>query len=402
MKNKIVLISFIVILITNLSVKAQIIYPPDTSTYDTLIIYQPPQIQGCPMVFGTNLHHNFFTVINYYTGDSVFYPVDYSGYYASLDTYADPNNAPFTNYRNDSCGENIPISTNNFVAGYNHVGATEIAQPYHLDSTVLICGIATQMEGDDINYKNPYYFHLLDTNFNVLRKTEEFTCRVGDGSVFDYNDPQHLHCFYFSRDTAIRDFYLSAELCYNGTATYRFNHTLSLYDTCLGRVLSHTHYSYDTVFVGLLPNYDSVTMGGLHSEYPFDTIVCCQSEESPWLKDTSGVWTRFADNVRYSLFQKTYLEFLPIILVPKSSSISEVQLENMCYVFPNPTRDFLEVKCNYNIRSIDVYNMQGQNVLSKQVNNFMTRLDVRALPKGSYIIKLLTSKGSANKKFIKE
>jgi hypothetical protein len=46
--------------------------------------------------------------------------------------------------------------------------------------------------------------------------------------------------------------------------------------------------------------------------------------------------------------------------------------------------------------------MQGQNVLSKQVNNFMTRLDVRALPKGSYIIKLLTSKGSANKKFIKE
>jgi hypothetical protein len=395
MKNKIVLISFIVILITNLSVKAQIIYPPDTSTYDTLIIYQPPQIQGCPMVFDTNLCHDFFECVNYYTGDSEFYHLNYYGFYRALDYGCE--------YRHDSCGENVPISNNNLVAGCNHAGTTEIAQPYHLDSTVLICGIATQMFGDDINYKNPYYFHLLDTNFNVLRKTQEFTCRVGDGSVFDYNDFHYLRCFYFSRDTAIRDFYLSAELCYNGTATYRFNHTLSLYDTCLGDFLKRTHCPYDTIFMGLLPDDVSISFGGLlTSDYPFDTIVCCQSEESPWLKDTSGVWMRFADNPRYSLFQKTYLEFLPIILVPKSSSISEVQLENMCYVFPNPTEDFIEVKCNYNIRSIDVYNMQGQKVLSKQVNNFMTRLDVRALPKGSYIIKLLTSKGSANKKFIKE
>lgn len=69
-------------------------------------------------------------------------------------------------------------------------------------------------------------------------------------------------------------------------------------------------------------------------------------------------------------------------------------------VFPNPASDFINIKSNEVIKSVQLYNASG--ALVKTENNNSSKIDISALPKGNYIISIETKSGIETKKIIKE
>lgn len=402
------------------SLNAQINHPNYHDGYDTLIIFQPPQIQGCPMFFDTTIHATFYDTSFHANGydsqgnltfDTILTPLLVAPEYDySLDKYY---------YKKKFCEgdfvhDTILLSSSGPLIGSNSYHVNQFAQPYHLDSSMLICGIATQMAGDVHSYDyenqkfNQHYFHLLDSNFTTITKSVYMTALVLDSNgdtIMPYNNPYKLRSFYFDSVVNIRNFYLSADVepittdfadFAIGYCNPHFNYSLSLYDTsdCLKHICDSLRMPYDSIFVGLFNGYQS---------HVTDTVICCQSDISPWLF-RNNTWTSFADDSLYYIFQKTYIQFLPIILVPhnsNTSSLSPVELNNITFVYPNPANDELNALCNYKIKNIEIYNIQGKLLKLLDINNFSTKLDVHSLIKGEYIIKLNTVKGCISKKFIK-
>lgn len=71
-------------------------------------------------------------------------------------------------------------------------------------------------------------------------------------------------------------------------------------------------------------------------------------------------------------------------------------------IYPNPVKDVLNVSSSDQILTISIFNMLGQEILVKQVNNTITLLDVAVFPPGNYILKLTSPVGSKNVKVIKQ
>ena len=81
-----------------------------------------------------------------------------------------------------------------------------------------------------------------------------------------------------------------------------------------------------------------------------------------------------------------------------------IQLNKVITLFPNPAKNILNIKIyensNLEISKIEITNLLGQIVFSEEKSN--TKIDVSKFQSGIYQIKIITNKGSWNKKFIKE
>ena len=86
-----------------------------------------------------------------------------------------------------------------------------------------------------------------------------------------------------------------------------------------------------------------------------------------------------------------------------SSDFNEV-IEKTTQVYPNPAKDNINIVSYAElINSVDVYNLSGQKVLSKKVNNgTTTKLNTSGLSKGVYIIDVKSRISSIKKKVVIE
>ncbi|MBQ9253645.1 MAG: T9SS type A sorting domain-containing protein, partial [Bacteroidales bacterium] len=88
----------------------------------------------------------------------------------------------------------------------------------------------------------------------------------------------------------------------------------------------------------------------------------------------------------------TCLRFLYIfpILVPEEnddneeSSLSEV-VENSVNVSPNPAKDFVNISCKEMITNIDIKDIIGRTLISKQYFDNNIQIDTKSLQQGCYI-----------------
>ena len=72
-------------------------------------------------------------------------------------------------------------------------------------------------------------------------------------------------------------------------------------------------------------------------------------------------------------------------------------------IYPNPVKDIMKVDVkNADISFIEIYNLTGNRVLTKKVDQGTTNLDVSSLPQGIYIVSFKGSGGTYNRKFIKK
>lgn len=321
--------------------------------YDT-IIYYSPELLGCEMDFDTSI---------------TIWGAGFSGLYAQkvYTCYIPPL---------DSLGNPLPIPPfvpSGPLLSYNDYKPEGFAQPYHLDSNVIVCGIAARVHGVQPYYEpyGTYRFRLMDENYNEL--TSE---AITSADTIMYN-PQFwqtpMKQYYFKDTVRIRDFYLTADMCTDkplyGTP-FMFNHTVSIFDTtpCL------------------------------------DTILGCQSTHSPLLKK-NGQWVRFADDTIYEMFQKTFIEFLPILLVPREDSLSllkEINIDNTCNIYPNPAKENIKVRSYYKINDIEIFNLRGIKLKTIPINSHEKYVDISEISIGTYILKINTIKGTATKKLLKK
>lgn len=83
--------------------------------------------------------------------------------------------------------------------------------------------------------------------------------------------------------------------------------------------------------------------------------------------------------------------------------IKEVSMvEKYTNIFPIPAMDEANVQSSFKIKGIEVYNILGEQVLSKEVNAYNTKINTTSLPKGNYVLRVKTNSGTTNKKLIVE
>jgi hypothetical protein len=70
-------------------------------------------------------------------------------------------------------------------------------------------------------------------------------------------------------------------------------------------------------------------------------------------------------------------------------------------IFPNPTTDFISIKSEFEMSIVKIYDISGNCVLDKSVENG-NRIDVRKLPAGIYFIKLPDLDKNKYIRFIKQ
>ena len=75
---------------------------------------------------------------------------------------------------------------------------------------------------------------------------------------------------------------------------------------------------------------------------------------------------------------------------------------NLFTMYPNPASDNVIVDSDVNVDRYDVYNVLGEKVFGGEVNAESFNLNVKALPSGTYIIRLMSDGMVHNRKFIKE
>ena len=102
--------------------------------------------------------------------------------------------------------------------------------------------------------------------------------------------------------------------------------------------------------------------------------------------DTYATWDKACDSEDAFGETEDYT-----ISVDESLSIDDYTITNFKY-YPNPMTDVLHISTNETIRSISIYNMLGQEVLSnKHFNN--DKVDTSSLPSGAFLLQVIFDNG---------
>ena len=111
--------------------------------------------------------------------------------------------------------------------------------------------------------------------------------------------------------------------------------------------------------------------------------------------DDIGIWNRALDSCEV---KDLYFASLGNC---SGVGINEVSQSNLFTVYPNPTNSAITINTKANYTSIQIVNMFGQVVFTKEKS---ASLNVSSLPSGIYFIQLVDNKGSliGKEKFVKE
>ncbi|MGV7105276.1 choice-of-anchor J domain-containing protein [Flavobacterium sp. U410] len=71
-------------------------------------------------------------------------------------------------------------------------------------------------------------------------------------------------------------------------------------------------------------------------------------------------------------------------------------------VYPNPIKDFLNITYKGLVKSVEIYNLLGQQVLLRDINASETSLDLSSFISGTYVARIVTNDGVETMKIIKE
>ncbi len=108
---------------------------------------------------------------------------------------------------------------------------------------------------------------------------------------------------------------------------------------------------------------------------------------------TAGEYTiRFNDNT---------LEYSIELTSGDETGINE-NITKQTYIYPNPTNDLLNVNLNNGKGIVEIYAINGQIVLRKQLDAKSSTLHIAQLAKGTYLVKLLDGKETSVHKLIKD
>ncbi len=154
--------------------------------------------------------------------------------------------------------------------------------------------------------------------------------------------------------------------------------------------------------------------------FRFDDIYLPDSLSNPegsqgYLKYTIKAKTAIAENTIVSNTAHIYFDQNPAIVTntiqnkfktPATASVSSVARKENIFLYPNPTNNNVTIslkdKDNETIKAVELYNIMGQRVFRKSLENGSEiTLNLRKLSKGIYILKTFGEHYTYSKKLIK-
>jgi hypothetical protein len=96
------------------------------------------------------------------------------------------------------------------------------------------------------------------------------------------------------------------------------------------------------------------------------------------------------------------VETLPENTLFQSMKNPDVQADASISVYPNPTKNSININCSHNIKSIQLYDVQGRLLQTHLIGENKTTLDISNQSNGVYFIKVISDKGIGVQKIVKE
>ncbi|MBB4806276.1 hypothetical protein HNP38_001548 [Chryseobacterium defluvii] len=83
--------------------------------------------------------------------------------------------------------------------------------------------------------------------------------------------------------------------------------------------------------------------------------------------------------------------------------VKSVEIDLESSVYPNPAKEFLNIKSARSMAEFHIFNTSGRKIFSQKNNAETPQLNVSGLPKGNYILQMIDKDGNSQSvKFIKE
>ncbi|WP_178984875.1 T9SS type A sorting domain-containing protein [Winogradskyella helgolandensis] len=99
--------------------------------------------------------------------------------------------------------------------------------------------------------------------------------------------------------------------------------------------------------------------------------------------------------------EESYGQALDFTLNLAPLSVDEFEL-NALAVYPNPAQDVLNIDYKSTLTGVKMYNIVGQEVLSRTTATSQLQLDIAAFTSGIYIVKLFTEEGQHSFRIVKD
>jgi uncharacterized repeat protein (TIGR01451 family) len=96
------------------------------------------------------------------------------------------------------------------------------------------------------------------------------------------------------------------------------------------------------------------------------------------------------------------VETLPENTVFQSLSNPDVEVDASISVYPNPTRGNVNISCNNNIKSVQLYDIQGRLLQTNLIDKNETTIDISNQSNGIYFLKIISDKGMGVKKIVRD
>ncbi len=259
------------------------------------------------------------------------------------------------------------------------------------------------------------YLSISDSSFNCGNYNSTVLSGPGQGwpfgtwiSLSPWSSALFLSCVQFFTVDSTNPFLLRR--AYYKTISYNFLSSLS-YDSCSANFEYYIDYQGAAATVHLVAmnksasNYDFEVLGfGSPIHYYSDTASISypyiQNEKyTPWL---IGLYTQDNSGCRDTVWQQLLIHN-PFYL----SGIIEEDIGINFNIHPNPVTQSLTVSVSKSLTescTLEIFNMLGEKIIEQTLamGSRQTTIDVSQLSPGIYFCKLLTHKGVAISKFVKE
>lgn len=165
---------------------------------------------------------------------------------------------------------------------------------------------------------------------------------------------------------------------------------------------SHVYYPdmpiWQSWLIGGDSDYSSFNRNGYAAVHPFEDTHHC----SPFIHTTSDVLGVSVNNMdQVKRFAELNLGLVATLAGLVSTSVEESEPEALM-VFPNPAKDLITVK-GVPMKEVGIYNLMGQQIISKAVIGEECGIEVGSLVSGIYFVRVESEDGKLFiQKFVKE
>ena len=362
--------------------------------YDT-IVYFPQTIFECPMLFdpvaSPIYYDNSAEQQAYMQATGHTYPI-----HAYARCFHDFVDIHFYSHC-DSAWASVDLdyiadnATSLMVGFHSLPGIRSFLQPYYLpdlDTAARVIGVAAKIFGHQPpNSIYPYfllYDHtgaLIDASMIFCWPEWSITGRYPYGAPPLYY-PTPIKHYYFANQHQIQAFSIAFDknnswydFDFAGNQPFEFDHTMSI--------------------IGGNPKAE------WYHECRYDDIGCYEYIPPMYLMYDSTNWVSFDQDQYYQFFYKKQIGFFPIIIIPKTNSnLTSEELAEHCNILPNPATTYAKVLSRYKIERLEVFDMQGKKIEEINVNDYEYYIGVQNYNKGTYLVNIVTQKGTTTKKMI--